>query len=74
MQYEFYEGLKEQKQMHYEPDSWKDIKERDKKIWGMVIIGKDPTQLCACKGRQIPEFKKSLDRDSWSKCGRNGDP
>jgi hypothetical protein len=37
--------IKEQRQLHYEPAGHKDIKEGDKEIWGVVIVGQDPTQL-----------------------------
>jgi hypothetical protein len=35
--------LKEQRQLYHEPACQKDIKEGDKEIFGVVIIGQDPT-------------------------------
>ena len=61
--------LKEQRQLHCEPASQKDIKEGDKEIQGVVITGQDPTKFIICfyKARQIPEFKVSLRQSQFGR-------
>ena len=59
--------LKEQRHLHYEPVSQKDIKEGDKEIWGVVTTGQDPMLLnlfVLIKADKFLDLRSAWDRAS----------
>jgi hypothetical protein len=63
--------LKKQRQLHYKPTCPKDIKERDKEIWGVVITGQDLIQLSLLFVlTKAGRFLSS--RSAWDRASENG--